>query len=76
MPVTRTELGLPENWLWIENWLNDFEDGVPIEKEEYTAINLKNQEKNSKNQTFEKINTKMLVFMDFFGKTNSQKNTA
>ena len=44
MPVTRTELGLPENWLWIENWLNDFEDGVPIEKEENTAINLKNQE--------------------------------
>jgi hypothetical protein len=44
MPVTRTELGLPENWSWIENWLNDFEDGVPVDKEENTAINLKNQE--------------------------------
>jgi hypothetical protein len=43
-PVTRTDLGLPENWLWIENWLNDFEDVVQEAQEDSPPIELKNRE--------------------------------
>ncbi len=42
--VTRTDLGLPENWLWIENWLNDFEDVVQEEQKDSPPIELKNRE--------------------------------
>ncbi len=62
-PVTRTDLGLPENWSWIENWLNDFEDIVQEREEENPLIKMKNPEK------IKKANPKMLVFLDFFSKT-------
>jgi hypothetical protein len=42
--VTRTDLGLPENWEWIENWLNDFDDTVQDVPDEAPPIILKNPE--------------------------------
>jgi len=42
--VTRTDLGLPENWEWIENWLNDFDDTVQDVPDEALPIILKNPE--------------------------------
>jgi len=43
-PVTRTDLALPKNWSWIENWLNDFEDIVQERQEENPPIKMKNPE--------------------------------
>jgi len=42
--VTRKDLGLPENWAWIENWLNDFEDVAQEAHENSPPIELKNSE--------------------------------